>query len=98
MYIAHPYFWLIFCLLVPFTEVVLRTAIKVLADCSCKKCEEPERKQMLQRLRKLRRQKVTRTINSGAEKKDQAITQGKCWKKTWLPRMETTGGVFIVLT
>ena len=36
--------WLIFCLLVPFTEVVLRTAIEVLADCGCAKCEELEKR------------------------------------------------------
>ena len=35
--------WLIFCLLVPFSEVVLRTAIEVLADCGCARCEDPER-------------------------------------------------------
>ena len=36
--------WLIFCLLVPFTEVVLRTAIEVLAGCGCAKCEELEKR------------------------------------------------------
>ena len=36
--------WLIFCLLVPFSEVVLRTAIEVLADCGCARCEDPERR------------------------------------------------------
>ena len=31
-------FWLIFSLLVPFTEVVLRTALECLADCECQLC------------------------------------------------------------
>ena len=44
MYIAYSNLWLIFCLLVPFTEVVLRTAIEVLAGCGCAKCEELEKR------------------------------------------------------
>ena len=38
--------WLIFCLLVPFTEVVLRTAIEVLAECGCEKCEELKKRNL----------------------------------------------------
>ena len=30
--------WLIFCLVVPFTEVVLRTVMECLADCECHLC------------------------------------------------------------
>ena len=30
--------WLIFCLVVPFTEVVLRTVMECLADCKCHLC------------------------------------------------------------
>ena len=44
MYIAYSNLWLIFCLLVPFTEVVLRTAIEVFAGCGCAKCEELEKR------------------------------------------------------
>ena len=34
--------WLIFCLVVPFLEVILRTAIECVLNCSCETCEAKE--------------------------------------------------------
>ena len=37
--------WLIFCLIVPFLEVILRTALECM-NCTCKICETPDKKRL----------------------------------------------------
>ena len=37
--------WLIFCLIVPFLEVILRTALECM-NCKCKICENPDKKRL----------------------------------------------------
>ena len=74
--------WLIFCLIIPFLDVILSTAINSMMNCSCHFCEARERV-------------VSRTANAeqkeGADKTgtSQRSPPGEVLKGAWLDKTDT---------
>ena len=100
--------WLIGCLLVPFTEVVLRTIIEVFENCDhCKGFKEIETRRRNERRNAWKRFGSTHCVSSdnnvdnsrGSIQSEcvdvmggtQETPAGRCWKSTWLARMELVG-------
>ena len=83
--------WLMGCLLLPFTEVVLRTIIEVFENCDhCRGFEETETRFRNEKMRNAWKD-VSSAPGLALEGVVQVMThethEGKCWKSTWLSKM-----------
>ena len=90
--------WLIFCLVVPFTEVILRTVIECI-NCSCHICvsidaneakaEKEGKKEGGDAIQEASSGEVTRVWEQNLE-----VAGGKCWRRKWLSALNFTGETF----
>ena len=79
--------WLIFCLIVPFLEVILRTAIECM-NCSCHICEqkEDEKKEEVWAVE-------ASTVKEEVKEENLEVAGGKCWRRNWQSALCVTGEI-----
>ena len=79
--------WLIFCLIVPFLEVILRTAIECM-NCSCHICEQKdaEKKDEVWAVE-------ASTVEEEVKEENLEVAGGKCWRRNWQSALCVTGEI-----
>ena len=79
--------WLIFCLVVPFLEVILRTAIECM-KCSCHICEQKdaEKKDEVWAVE-------ASTVEEEVKEENLEVAGGKCWRRNWQSALCVTGEI-----